>query len=463
MRRQRQNIQDRQLQLAFMVEPGGEASRTNQQGAELRAAQCPTERPAREEGLMEEVCERANLIRAWKRVRENQGSPGVDGRTIDETLAYLREHWPTMQAQLLNGTYTPQPVKRVLIPKPDGGVRQLGVPCVVDRLIQQALLQVLQPRWDPMFSEHSYGFRPGRSAHQAVAQAQQYITEGYTWVVDIDLEQFFDRVSQDRLMARLAARIADKRVLKLIRAFLRAGVLENGLLRPTDQGTPQGGPLSPWLSNVVLDELDGELTRRGHRFCRYADDCNIYVRSRQAGERVMASVSRFLTHKLRLTVNAAKSAVARPAERSFLGFRLANNGSLRSIAPQALTRFKQRVRDLTRRTRGVSLPKLIEPLARYLRGWRQYFGFCQTPQELAHLDAWIRQRLRMYLWRQWQNGRNRFRELRRRGVPKFRAAVAAGSPTGYWRMARHPAVQQALRNAYFDALGLPRLAPSSLA
>ena len=215
---------------------------------------------------MEEVCARANLFRAWKRVRENQGSPGVDGRTIDETLAYLREHWPTLKAQLLNGTYTPQPVKRVLIPKPGGGVRKLGVPCVVDRLIQQALLQVLQPRWDPMFSEPSYGFRPGRSAHQAVAQAQQYIAAGHTWVVDIDLEQFFDRVSQDRLMARLAARIADKRVLKLIRAFLRAGVLENGLLRPTDQGTPQGGPLAPWVSNVVLDELDGELTRRGHRF-----------------------------------------------------------------------------------------------------------------------------------------------------------------------------------------------------
>jgi RNA-directed DNA polymerase len=307
------------------------------------------------------VCARTNLIRAWKRVRENQGSPGVDGRTIDETLAYLREHWPTIEAQLCNGTYTPQPVKRVLIPKPGGGVRKLGVPCVVDRLIQQALLQVLQLQWDPTFSEHSYGFRPGRSAHQAVAQAQQYIAEGYTWVVDIDLEQFFDRVSQDKLMARLAVRIADKRVLKLIRAFLRAGVLENGLLRPTEQGTPQGGPRSPWLSNVVLDELDGELTRRGHRFCRYADDCNIYVRSRHAGERVMASVSRFLIRKLRLTVNAAKSAVARPAERSFLGFRLANDGSLRSIAPQALTRFKQRVRDLTRRTRGVSIPKLMEP------------------------------------------------------------------------------------------------------
>ena len=251
--------------------------------------------------------------------------------------------------------------------------------------------------------------------------------------------------------------------LKLIRAFLHAGVLENGLLRPTEQGTPQGGPLSPLLSNVVLAELDCELTRRGHRFCRYADDSNIYVRSRQAGERVMASVSRFLTRKLRLTVNAAKSAVARPAERSFLGFCLANDGRLRSIAPQALTRFKRRVRDLTRRPRGVSLPQLIEPLARYLRGWRQYFGFCQTPRELAHLDAWIRQRLRMYLWRQWRNGRNRFRELRQRGVPKFRAAVAAGSPTGYWRMARHPAVQQALRNASCDALGLPRLAPSSLA
>ena len=406
---------------------------------------------------MEEVCDRANLEIAWQRVRRNKGGPGVDGMTIDDTTVYLREHWPTIRSQLLAGTYQPQPVKRVNLPKPDGGVRKLGVPCVVDRLIQQALLQVLQPRWDPTFSEHSYGFRPGRSAHQAVDQAQRYVAEGYRIVVDLDLEKFFDRVQHDRLMARVAARVADKRVLRLIRAYLKAGVMEDGLVNPVDEGTPQGGPLSPLLSNLVLDELDQELARRGHRFVRYADDCNIYVRSRRAGERVMASVGRFLTSKLRLKVNEEKSAVARPEERQLLGFSLANDGSERRIAPKALDRFKTRIRDLTRRTKGVSLAKLIEELAPYLIGWRGYFRFCQTPRVLANLDAWIRRRLRSYLWRQWQNGGKRFKELRHLGVPKFQAAVAAGSPTGFWRMSSHPAVQMALRNHYFDAAGPPRL------
>jgi RNA-directed DNA polymerase len=407
---------------------------------------------------MEEVCDRHNLEVAWKRVRGNKGSPGVDGLTIDETLEYLRKHWAIIREQLLNGTYTPEPVKHVEILKPDGGIRKLGVPCVVDRVIQQALLQVLQKQWDPTFSEHSYGFRPGRSAHQAVAQAQRYIAEGYNYVVDIDLEKFFDRVNHDMLMARVAARVSDKRVLKLIRAFLNAGVMENGLVRPIDEGTPQGGPLSPLLSNLVLDELDRELSRRGHRFCRYADDCNIYVRSHRAGERVMASISRFLITKLRLKVNESKSAVARPEERKFLGFSISNDGSERRIAPKALERFKTRVRELTRRTRGASLPEVTENLTPYLLGWRGYFGFCETPRVLSNLDAWIRRRLRMYLWRQWKNGRNRFNELRHRGVSKFHAAVAAGSPTGFWRMSGHPAVQQALRNRYFDSIGLPRLA-----
>jgi RNA-directed DNA polymerase len=377
--------------------------------------------------------------------------------SIDDAKDYLREHWPSIRSRLLDGTYQPQPVKRVEIPKPDGGVRKLGVPCVVDRLIQQAVLQVLQEQWDSTFSEHSYGFRPGRSAHQAVAQAQRYVAEGYNIVVDLDLEKFFDRVNHDGLMARVAARISDKRVLKLIRAFLTAGVMEDGLVLPVDEGTPQGGPLSPLLSNLLLDDLDRELTRRGHRFCRYADDCNIYVRSYRAGERVMASVSRFLTTKLRLTVNETKSAVARPEERKFLGFSISNDGAERRIAPKALDAFKTRVREQTRRTRGLSLAQIVGELAQYFIGWRGYFGFCQTPRVLANLEAWTRRRLRSYLWRQWGNGHNRFNELRRRGVSQFRAAVAAGSPTGFWRMSGHPAVQAALRNHYFDSLGLPRL------
>ena len=460
---ERQKNQYTQLRLALVGEGWGETPDVACQGTEPLAAKRISESPADETRLMEEMCDRKNLEIAWKRVRANKGSPGVDGLTIDATAGYLREHWPTIRDQLLNGTYIPKPVKRVEIPKPGGGMRRLGVPCVVDRLIQQALLQVLQPRWDPTFSEHSYGFRPGRSAHQAVAQAQRYIAQGYDYVVDLDLERFFDRVNHDRLMSRVAERISDKRVLRLIRAFLNAGVMEDGLVRVVEEGAPQGGPLSPLLSNLVLDEFDRELSRRGHRFCRYADDSNIYVRSRRAGERVMISVTRFLSTRLRLKVNASKSAVARPAERTFLGFSISNDGRKRRIAPKAIARFKMRVRELTRRTRGVSLSQLIEPLARYFIGWRGYFGFCQTQGVLSHLDAWTRRRLRMYLWRQWKNGPNRFAELRRRGVSKFNAAVAAGSPTGFWRMSGHPAVQHALRNHHFDSIGLPRLSAASSA
>lgn len=459
----RQEIQDKQLSLAFGLGQRGAAPAAERRGVEPRMAKQDPEHPASEVHLMEEICQRENLKNAWQRVRRNKGGPGVDGMTIGEAPDYLRKHWPTLRTRLLAGTYEPKPVKREEIPKPSGGIRKLGVPCVIDRLIQQAVLQVLQRRWDPTFSEHSYGFRPRRSAHQAVAQAQRYVAEGYDWVVDIDLEQFFDQVNQDRLMSRVAERVADKRLLKLIRAFLTAGVMEKGLVQPSEEGTPQGGPLSPLLSNLVLDELDQELTRRGHRFCRYADDSNIYVRSRRAGERVMASVMRFLTRKLQLRVNTSKSAVARPAERSFLGFRITNDGRQREIAPKALARFKVRVREMTRRSRGVSLEAVVASLARYLRGWRSYFGFCQTPRVLAILDAHIRRRLRMYLWRQWRTRRKRFLALRRRGLSKFAAAVAAGSPTGLWRMSGHPAVQHALRNAFFDSVGLPRLAPVSRA
>src|SRR3954452_23785322 len=379
--------QKTQCSLALGPRDRGEASVIVSPRAEPFMAKPAPESPAGTEQLMEEVCDGENLQSAWKRVRSNQGSPGVDGMTIEDAKAYLREHWPSIRSQLLDGTYQPLPVKRVEIPKPDGGIRELGVPCVVDRLIQQAVLQVLQERWDATFSEHSYGFRPGRSAHHAVAQAQRYVAEGYNVVVDLDLEKFFDRVNHDCLMARVAARVSDKRVLRLFRAFLTAGVMEDGLVLPVDEGTPQGGPLSPLLSNLMLDDLDRELTRRGHRFCRYADDCNIYVRSRRAGERVLASVSRFLTTKLRLKVNEAKSAVARPEERKFLGFSISNDGSERRIAPKALDKFKTQIRDLTRRTRGISLPQLIKELTPYLIGWRGYFGFCQTPRVLTNLEA----------------------------------------------------------------------------
>jgi RNA-directed DNA polymerase len=408
---------------------------------------------------MEVICNRENLWKALRRVQVNKGSPGVDGMTVHELPEYLRAHWPTLREQLLRGTYQPQPVKRVEIPKPDAGVRKLGIPVVLDRFIQQAVLQVLQEQWDPTFSQHSYGFRPGRSAHQAVAAAQQHMADGCRWVVDLDLEKFFDRVDHDRLMAAIAQRVKDKRLLKLIRAFLNAGVMENGLVSPTDEGTPQGGPLSPILSNLVLDELDRELEKRGHRFVRYADDCNIYVRSERAGQRVMQSVTQFITRRLKLKVNETKSAVARPQDRKFLGLSFTSGREpKRRIAPKARQRFKERVRELTRRTRGISLPVMVGQLAEYLRGWRGYFGFCQTPSVLQDLDSWVRRRLRCFKWKQWKRGKRRFAELRRLGVGKDLAAQTAGSPHGPWRISRSPALSFAFPDAYFETLGLPSLA-----
>jgi RNA-directed DNA polymerase len=450
--------QKNQRLLAFMAESRDEVPTAASGGTEPPAAKREPESLATIEQLMEEVCQRNNLEEALKRVMANKGSPGVDGMTVRKLPDYLREQWPTIRQQLLSGTYQPQPVKRVEIPKPDGGVRKLGIPTVLDRFIQQAVMQVLQGRWDSTFSEHSYGFRPRRSAHQAVAQAQQYLAEGYRWTVDIDLEKFFDRVNHDILMGRIAKRVSDKRMLKLIRAFLNAGVMENGLVSPTDEGTPQGGPLSPLLSNLMLDDLDRELQRRGLRFARYADDCNIYVRSQRAGQRVMASITRFITTKLKLKVNESKSAVARPWERKFLGMTFTSHREpKRRIAPKALVRFKERIRELTRRTRGISLPQMVKQLACYLNGWRAYFGFCQTPSILTELDSWIRRRLRSVLWKQWKRGKRRFAELRKRKVGKDLAAQTAGSPHGPWRIARSPALSYALPNAYFQTLGLPTL------
>src|SRR6266581_3166284 len=400
--------QNVQIELDFSSALTGEARETGREGTESSGATSGTENPASTNRLMEEVCERENLKAALRQVKANKGSAGVDGMTVGGITDYLKQYWPAIREQLLKGTYEPKPVRRVEIPKPEDGVRKLGIPTVLDRFIQQAVMQVLQKRWNPTFSQYSYGFRPRRSAHHAVGQAQQYIAQGYGWVIDLDLEKFFDRVKHDKLMGQIAKRIEDKRLLKVIRAFLNAGVMENGLVNPSVEGTPQGGPLSPLLSNLVLDELDRELECRGHRFVRYADDCNIYVRSERAGQRVMESISRFITQKLKLKVNEAKSAVARPQERKFLGFSFTAGPDIkRTIAPKSLDRFKRRIRDITRRAKGVSIKTTIEELAPYMRGWRNYFGFCETPEVLVALTRWVRLRLRAALWRQWKTPRRR--------------------------------------------------------
>jgi RNA-directed DNA polymerase len=451
----RQNIQ---TELDFSSTPAGEAREVGREVTESSPAVNDPESPASTNRLMEEVCERENLKEALRRVKANKGSAGVDGMTVGDITDYLKQHWPVIREQLLNGTYEPKPVRRVEIPKPGGGVRKLGIPTVLDRLIQQAVMQVLQRQWDRTFSDRSYGFRPGRSAQQAVAQAQKYIAEGHGWCVDLDLEKFFDRVNHDKLMGQIAKRVEDKRLLKLIRAFLNAGVMENGLVSPSVEGTPQGGPLSPLLSNLALDELDRELERRGHRFVRYADDSNIYVRSERAGQRVMESVTRFITQKLKLKVNETKSAVARPQERKFLGFSFTAGPEVkRVIAPKALDRFKRRVREITRRAKGVSMKTTIEELAPYMRGWRGYFGFCETPEVLLSLTRWVRLRLRAAMWRQWKTPRRRREALMDLGVRSRLASNTAGSGLGPWYLAKAKALSVGLSNAYFKSLGLPSL------
>ena len=443
-----------QLELALPMPGRGEASRQDAQEVEAVTATAEPESPALTEHLMEAICDPDNIETAVRAVVRNKGAPGVDGITVKQLPGILKARWSEIEDQLLQGRYQPQPVRRVKIPKPAGGTRNLGIPTVIDRVIQQAVLQRLQPQWDPTFSEHSYGFRPGRSAHQAVAQAQAFVIDGYRFVVDIDLAKFFDRVNHDRLLAAVAKRVSDRRVLQLIRGYLTAGVLDGGLFEESREGTPQGGPLSPLLSNLVLDELDRELERRGHRFVRYADDCNIYVRSEKAGRRVMASLTRFIEGRLKLQINTEKSAVARPWHRSFLGFTVKDDPAFRRcIADKAMARFKDRVRELTRRHRGVSLERMIGELVPYLRGWAGYFGFSQS-HELPSLDGWIRRRLRCVVWVQWKTRGQRYRELRRLNVPERSASAAIFSPKGPWRLSFSEALHRGFTKARFRRLGL---------
>ncbi len=408
------------------------------------------------EALLARVLERPNLQRALKQVRQNKGAPGIDGMSVDDLPRHLKEHWPEIRAQLVAGTYRPQPVKRVEIPKPDGKKRPLGIPTVVDRFIQQAIAQIISAEWEPHFHPNSYGFRPGRSAHQAVRQVQADIREGYAWVVDTDMEAFFDRVNHDRLMVRLKQHTNDPALLRLINRYLKAGVSVDGNVQATTQGVPQGGPLSPVLANVVLDELDWELERRGHRFARYADDCNIMVKSRHAGERVMASVTRFVSDTLRLTVNPLKSAVDRPAKRKFLGFTVSRNGARLKVADKAIDQLKDRIRELTRRTRGHRLADIVAELRITLLGWKAYFGITEVLSPLRDIDKWLRRKLRCYIWKQW--GRSGYRELRKRGVSVREAWNASKSAHGPWRLSKTPALSLALPAKYFSSLGLPSLA-----
>ena len=408
------------------------------------------------EKVWERIWERSNLLTALTRVETNGGAPGIDGMPVEELRPYLKEQWLDIRSRLDAGTYQPSPVRRVEIPKPDGGMRLLGIPTVVDRFIQQAVAQGLTTVFERTFSTHSYGFRPKRSAHDAVRAAQAYIREGYDWVVDVDLEKFFDRVNHDKLMERVARVVKDKRVLKLIRAYLESGVMVNGVVMDTEEGTPQGGPLSPLLANIMLDDLDKELEQRGHRFVRYADDCNIYVKSLRAGERVMESVRRVLEQKLKLKVNEKKSKVDRPAKRKFLGFRLfKRKGEVAmGVAKRAMERCYARLRQLTRRTRSGQLDEVMKEINNYTRGWIGYFRLADTPSVFQELDEWLRRRLRQLLWKRWKKPGARQRNLVALGVPPRTAREASGSGKGAWRLSASPPVQQALSNAYWRSQGL---------
>jgi group II intron reverse transcriptase/maturase len=452
----RQKSRQRELPL----EDRGEAPKVQRSGEAGRAAKGRTRSGIDHGQLMEFVVERENCLRALKRVRQNRGSPGMDGMTVGDLPVYLAEHWGAIREQLLTGTYRPMPVRRVEIPKSGGGVRQLGIPTVLDRFIQQVVLQVLQPMFDPTFSKHSHGFRPGRRAHDAVREAQQYVQGGRRWVVDVDLERFFDRVNHDVLMGKLENRIGDRRLLRIIRRYLEAGILADGVVTERHEGTPQGGPLSPLLANVLLDEVDKELERRGHAFVRYADDCNVYVRSRRAGERVMEALRGFYA-KLRLRVNEDKSAVARVWDRKFLGysFWVAKGGQVKlRVAPKAMKSFKERVRQITSRSGGRSLERVCEELGKYLRGWRQYFALADTPGVFKGLDQWIHRRLRMLQLRQWKRGTTVYRELQRRGVGGAALWIAARYARNWWHVAAHRALHYALPGDYFESLGVVRLA-----
>lgn len=408
--------------------------------------------------LMEMILSRENLIEALKRVEKNKGSHGIDGMSVKSLRRHLYENWDTLCDSLRKGTYQPNPVRRVEIPKPNGGVRLLGIPTVTDRFIQQAIAQVLTPLFDPTFSEHSYGFRPNRRGHDAVRKARGYISEGYRWVIDMDLEKFFDKVNHDKLMGILASRIQDRLVLKLIRKYLQAGIMINGVVYDAEEGTPQGGPLSPLLSNILLDKLDKELERRGHKFVRYADDCNIYMKSKKAGERVMNSITCFIEQKLKLKVNRGKSTVDRPWKRKFLGFSFTVNKKPKvRIANESIKRLKAKIRDLTSRSKPIPMEIRIEKLNQYLTGWCGYFALADTPSKFKEFDEWIRRRLRMIEWKQWKNPKTRVRKLKSLGAPEQKAYEWGNSRKKFWRIASSPILHKTLDNSYWSNRGLQSL------